>query len=122
MINQHELKTNKQQAGIQAMAFASQLLPAIIGVLSFMLLVRTVKQEILGHYMMYLAAVVLFEMVKSSGQQSAVVMRASGCTKAQERAITGSAYWLGGVVSISLSIVLSLLYFSNAFALQPGIQ
>jgi O-antigen/teichoic acid export membrane protein len=113
---------NKNQLAIQSLAFASQLLPAIIGVLSFMLLVRVTKPGVLGQYVVYMAAVVLFEMIKSGGLQSALVMRASTSDKEQQLRITGSAYWLGGIVSFSLSIILIALYFSGIFLKQPGIQ
>lgn len=113
---------NKEQIKIQVLAFASQLLPAIIGVLSFMLLVRTAKPIVLGEYVIYMAAVVLFEMIKSGGLQSALVMRASGTDKQQQLTINGSAYWLGSVISFSLSIILAIIYFSGYFEHQPGIQ
>ena len=100
---------NKEQIKIQVLAFASQLLPAIIGVLSFMLLVRTAKPIVLGEYVIYMAAVVLFEMIKSGGLQSALVMRASGTDKQQQLTINGSAYWLGSVISFSLSIILAII-------------
>ena len=113
---------NNKQANIQVLAFASQLVPAIIGVLSFMLLVRTAAPMVLGQYVIYMAAVVLFEMIKSGGLQTALVMRAAGSTKAQLLNITGSAYWLGAILSFSLSVILAILYFSGVFAHQPGIQ
>lgn len=107
---------------LQALALASQLFPAIVGVLSFMLLVRVTKPGVLGEYIIYLAAVVLFEMIKSGGLQSALVMRASNSDQEVQKRITGSAYWLGGVVSISLSIVLIILFFTGIFSKQPGVQ
>lgn len=113
---------NNKQANVQVLAFASQLVPAIIGVLSFMLLVRTASPMILGQYVIYMAAVVLFEMIKSGGLQTALVMRAAGSSKAQLLNITGSAYWLGAILSFSLSVILAILYFSGVFAHQPGIQ
>ena len=107
---------------VQALAFASQLFPAIVGVLSFILLVRVTEPTVLGQYVIYMAAVVLFEMIKSGGLQSALVMRVSTSDKELQRRITGSAYWLGGVVSLSLSITLIILFFSGVFSKQPGIQ
>ena len=115
------IKTNKQ-INIQLLAFASQLIPAIIGVVSFMILVRTAKPIVLGQYIIYIAAVGLFEMVKSCGLQSALVMRVSGSNQDQQLTITGSAYWLGAVMSFSLSAILCIFYFSGIFAQQPGIQ
>ncbi len=112
----------KHQGYLQAMAFASQLAPAIIGVGSFMLLVRVTEPELLGQYLMYMSAVVLFEMIKSGGLQSALVMRLSGRTAQQQLQTIGSAYWLGGSISLFLSIVLAIAYFSKIFAAQPGIQ
>ena len=103
------------------MAFASQLAPAIIGVGSFMLLVRFTEPELLGQYLMYMSAVVLFEMIKSGGLQSALVMRLSGSNQQKQLKIIGSAYWLGGSISLSLSIILGGLYFSGLFTSQPGI-
>ncbi|MEO5999557.1 MAG: oligosaccharide flippase family protein [Chitinophagaceae bacterium] len=113
---------HKNQLTLQILAFASQLFPAIVGVLSFMLLVRVTKPVVLGQYIIYLAAVVLFEMIKSGGLQSALVMRVSNSDIALQKRIRGSAYWLGGIVSLSLSIVLIILYFSGIFVKQPGIQ
>lgn len=107
---------------VQGLAFASQLFPAIVGVFSFMLLVRVTKPAVLGEYIIYMAAVVLFEMIKSGGLQSALVMRASTSDKAQQQRITGSAYWLGGIVSFSLSFILIVLFFSGLFSKQPGVQ
>ncbi len=104
------------------MAFASQLLPAVIGVGSFMLLVRGAGAEALGEYVMYMAAVILFEMVKSGGLQSAMVMRLSGAGKRQQHAIIGSAYWLGGIFSLGISLILASIYFSEFITLQPGIK
>lgn len=114
--------SNKKNALLQAQAFASQLLPAIIGVLSFMLLVRNTQQEVLGEYLIYMAAVVLFEMIKSGGLQSALVMRLAGAKKEEERTITGSAYWLGALLAGGISLVLAVLYFTNVFKSNPGIQ
>src|SRR5689334_18777809 len=116
------MKPGSKQMKVQALAFASQLFPAIVGVLSFMLLVRVTERAVLGEYVIYLAAVVLFEMIKSGGLQSALVMRVSRSDGELQRRITGSAYWLGGIVSVSLSVILILVYFSGVFASQPGIQ
>ncbi len=107
---------------LQVLAFASQLFPAIVGVLSFMLLVRATRPAVLGEYIIYLAAVVLFEMIKSGGLQSALVMRVANSDVELQKRITGSAYWLGGVVSFSLSFVLIILFFTGMFSRQPGIQ
>lgn len=114
--------SGKKTAILQAQAFASQLFPAIIGVLSFMLLVRNTTQEVLGQFVIYMAAVVLFEMIKSGGLQSALVMRLAGCDSEQEKKIIGSAYWLGGIISVSISTILFILFVSRVFASQPGIQ
>ena len=112
----------KKQIKIQSLAFGSQLLPAIIGVGSFMLLVRYAKQVVLGEYLIFLAAVVLFEMIKAGGLQSALVMRISGNDPDHQKQIIGSAYWLGGIFSLSLSIVLIILYFTHVFHKQPSIE
>ncbi|MES2517371.1 MAG: oligosaccharide flippase family protein [Bacteroidota bacterium] len=113
---------NKSQATIQGLAFASQLLPAIIGLGSFMLLVRATNPVILGEYIVYTTAVILFEMIKSGGLQSALVMRASTDDKDLQKTIIGSAYWLGGLISLSISVVLILLFFIGIFSKQPGVQ
>jgi O-antigen/teichoic acid export membrane protein len=115
------LKANNQ-AAIHSMALASQLLPAVIGILSFMALVRVTQPDVLGQYLIYTAAVMLFEMIKSGGLQSAMVMRVSTNDKEQQRKIIGSAYWLGGIASLTISVVLMILFFSGLFAKQPGIQ
>jgi O-antigen/teichoic acid export membrane protein len=112
----------KNQVFVQAIAFASQLFPAIVGVLSFMLLVRVTHPVILGQYLIYLAAVVLFEMIKSGGLQSALVMRVSHNDPELQKRIIGSAYYLGGIVSISLSVILFLVFISGIFSSQPGVQ
>lgn len=114
--------SKKHQINIQVLAFASQLIPAIVGVLSFMLLVRNTTPIVLGQFVIYMAAVVLFEMVKSGGLQSALVMRAAGSNKKQQLVINGSAYWLGAMVTFSLTLILAVLYFSKIFITQPGIQ
>lgn len=113
---------SKNQTSIQGLAFASQLLPAIIGLGSFMLLVRVTQPAILGEYIIYTTAVILFEMIKSGGLQSALVMRASTDDETLQKTIIGSAYWLGGLISLSISIILLLLFLSGIFAHQPGIQ
>lgn len=112
----------KDQIKIQSLAFASQLLPAIIGIGSFMLLVRTATPIVLGQYLIFTTAVVLCEMVKAGGLQSALVMRMSGTDPEKQKNIIGSAYWLGGIFSVSLSSVLIILYFSGIFHHQPGIE
>src|SRR6266496_3252559 len=104
------MSSNKQTAVLQVQAFASQLLPAVIGVLSFMLLVRNTQQEVLGQFVIYMAAVVLFEMIKSGGLQSALVMRLSGADAAQQKKIIGSAYWLGAIVAFGISAILFMLF------------
>ena len=114
------IKKNNRVA-VQSLAFASQLVPAIIGVLSFMLLVRTARQEVLGQYVTYMAAVVLCEMIKSGGLQSALVMRVSGSDPEKQLKITGSAYWLGAIFSSALSIILAAFFFSGIFSNNPGI-
>jgi len=112
----------KQLVATQALAFASQLLPAIVGVVSFMLLVRVTEPTALGQFIIYMAAVVMFEMVKSGGLQAALVMRVARSDKEQQQRITGSAYWLGGLVSLVVSIVLIVLFLSGIFKDQPGVQ
>ena len=97
---------SKNQTSIQGLAFASQLLPAIIGLGSFMLLVRVTQPAILGEYIIYTTAVILFEMIKSGGLQSALVMRASSDDPTLQKTIIGSAYWLGGLISLSISVIL----------------
>ncbi len=104
------------------LAFASQLVPAIIGVSSFMILVRVSKPDLLGQYIIFSSAVVLFEMIKSGGLQSALVMRLSGSKTKQQKHIIGSAYWLGIIISCLLSLLLGSAYFSNLFKTQPGIH
>lgn len=116
------MNKTKSQAAVQGLAFASQLLPAIIGLGSFMLLVRVTKPEILGEYIVYTTAVILFEMIKSGGLQSALVMRASTDDHNQQKNIIGSAYWLGGLISLSISLVLIILFFSGIFVQNAGIQ
>ena len=105
-----------------ALAFASQLLPAIVGVLSFMLLVRVAIPSVLGQYIIYMAAVILFEMVKSGGLQSALVMKVATDDAAMQKKIIGSAYWLGASFSLSVSFILVLLYFSGIFSSLPAIE
>lgn len=114
-------KSNNQLV-VHSFALASQLLPAVIGVLSFMALVRVAQPGVLGQYLIYTAAVMLFEMIKAGGLQSAMVMRVSTNDDKVQRKIIGSAYWLGGIASLSISLVLVLLFISGIFANQPGIQ
>ncbi len=116
------MKKNNKNIVAQGLAFASQMVPAIIGVLAFMLLVRTIESSILGQYVIYMAAVVLFEMIKSGGLQSALVMKLTHNDEQQQLKTIGGAYWLGGIVSLSLSIVLLIIYFSGLFKNQTGIQ
>jgi O-antigen/teichoic acid export membrane protein len=115
------MQKTKQLVFTQALAFAGQLLPAIVGVLSFMLLVRVASPEALGEFIIYMAAIVLFEMVKSGGLQSAIVMRVAAVNKDAQKNIIGSAYWLGGIFSVTISIVLAILYLSGVFNNQPGV-
>ena len=116
------MSSNKQKLVLQVQAFASQLLPAVIGVLSFMLLVRNTDAEVLGQFLIYMAAVVLFEMIKSGGLQSALVMRLSGSDTEAQKKIIGSAYWLGAVIAGGISIILFVLFISGVFKAQPGVQ
>ena len=113
---------NSNQLTIHSLAMASQLLPAVIGILSFMALVRVTQPDVLGEYLIYTAAVMLFEMIKSGGLQSAMVMRVTTNDKEQQQKIIGSAYWLGGVASAAISAVLLILFFSGIFSKQPGVQ
>src|SRR3954462_2866602 len=107
------MTSNKNIVVVQAQAFASQLIPAVVGVLSFMLLARNTKPDVRGEFLVYLAAVVLFEMIKSGGLQSALVMRISGNGKEQQVDIFGRAYWLGTIISFSISLILAVLFFSK---------
>lgn len=116
------MKTLNRTAMIQVQAFASQLIPAIVGVGAFMLLVRHAHPEVMGQFLMYMAAVVLFEMIKSGGLQSAMVMRMSGCSNEHQPVVIGSTYFLGGIISAGLSLVLFVLYLLDIFSGQPGIQ
>ena len=116
------MEKNKNQMMLHSLALASQLLPALIGILSFMAMVRVTQPGVMGQYLIYTAAVMLFEMIKAGGLQSALVMRVSTNDKEQQKKITGSAYWLATVASLSISLVLILLFFSGVFAKQPGIQ
>ncbi|MFC0185790.1 hypothetical protein ACFFJX_26490 [Pseudarcicella hirudinis] len=112
----------RNQITIQALAFASQLLPAIIGVGSFMLLVRATTPVVLGEYIVYLTAVVLFEMVKSGGLQSALVMRVSTDNKEHQLRIIGSAYWLGGLFAIAVSLILITLFLQGFLQNNPAFR
>lgn len=116
------MSNHKKLIANQALAFAAQLMPAIIGVLSFMLLVRVTSQEALGQFVIYMAAVVLFEMVKSGGLQSALVMRVASCTLEQQREVSGSAYWLSGLFSVSVSLILLILFLTGVFSTNPAIH
>ena len=113
---------SKKKLQVQALAFASQLIPAAVGVLSFMLLVRVTQPKVFGEYIIYMAAVTLFEMIKAGSLQSVLVMRASVDDEAQRQRIIGSAYWLGGMVSLAISVVLTILFFSGIFSGNPGVQ
>ena len=113
---------HNRQGAMQGLAFASQLAPAIIGVVSFMILVRVTNPDLLGQYLILSAAVVLFEMIKSGGLQSALVMRLSGSTPLHQKQTIGSAYWLGGIISGLLSLFLGIAFLSNLFKYQPGIH
>lgn len=114
-------KINKG-ALLQLQAFASQLVPAAVGFVSFMVLLRYAPAEAVGQFLMYMAAVVLFEMIKSGGMQSALVMRLSGAIRHQQQVVVGSAYFLGGILAVGISLVLGGLYFSGWFQGQPGLQ
>lgn len=76
----------------------------------------------LGQFLIYMAAVVLFEMIKSGGLQSALVMRLSGSDATQQKKIIGSAYWLGAIIAFGISAILFVLFISGVFKSQPGVQ
>ena len=114
---------DNNQSGIRhGLAFAGQLAPALIGVCSFMILVRVTQTDLLGQYIIFSSAVVLFEMIKSGGLQSALVMRLSGATAEQQKLIIGSAYLLGILISCFLSLLLGIVYYTNLFKAQPGVH
>lgn len=113
---------DKSQVIVQAQAFASQLIPAVIGVLSFTLLARSCTPDVLGQFVIYMAALIPFEMIKSGGLQSAIIMRVAGNKEQLQMKVIGSAYWLGGILSLVISLVLFLLYIFHVFANQPGIE
>ncbi len=95
----------------QLLALAGQILPAAIGMGSFMLLVRVLEQQVLGEYLIYMTTVVLFEMVKSGGLQSALIMRVSDNDSSRRKTVIGSAYWFGLIVVLVSGLLLMAGYF-----------
>lgn len=95
----------------QILALSGQVLPAALGMVSFMWLVRILDPKVLGEYLIYMTSVVLFEMVKSGGLQSALVMKVSDKDPVKRNRVIGSAYWLGGIVVSLSGIILLVTYF-----------
>lgn len=104
----------------QFLALAGQVLPAAVGMISFMLLVRVLDQQVLGEYLIYMTTVVLFEMVKSGGLQSALIMRVSENDAEKRDIVVGSAYWFGALVVISSAVLLLAGYFLSVFRQGSG--
>ena len=104
----------------QILALSGQVLPAALGMVSFMWLVRILDPKILGEYLIYMTSVVLFEMVKSGGLQSALVMKVSEKDSEKRNRVIGSAYWLGSIVVLISGIALVVTYFLPFGSADPG--
>lgn len=116
------MSNNHNRLKTQLLSFLSYIFPAAIGILSFMLLVRAARPEVLGQFIIYTTAVIMFEMIKAGGLQSAVVMRMSGADEDVQKTVIGSAFFISGLFSISLSIILFLLYILGIFKNNPGFE
>ena len=106
----------------QILAFSGQVLPAAIGMGSFMLLVRILEPAVFGEYIIYITAVVLFEMVKSGGLQSAIIMRISKNSAEEKIKVLGSAYWIGTLVVLISSLLLLTLFYLPIYREGSGFR
>jgi O-antigen/teichoic acid export membrane protein len=96
-------------------SLAGNLLPALLGLVSFMLLARGLSKSDFGSWALYLSTFTLLEMIKSGGVQTALVMQISGKTEQEKNTTIGAAWKLISLLSLAAALLLlSISFFTNA--------
>lgn len=92
-------------------SLAGNLLPALLGLLSFMLLARGLSKSDFGSWALYLSSFTLLEMIKSGGVQTALVMRISGKEESEKNKTIGAAWKLITLISLTSGALLFIVSF-----------
>ncbi len=95
-------------------SLAGNLVPALMGLISFMLLARGFSKSNFGSWALYLSSFTLLEMIKSGGVQTALVMQISGKTEKEKIKTIGAAWKLISLISLAAAVaLLSVAFFKQ---------
>jgi O-antigen/teichoic acid export membrane protein len=93
------------------LSLSSNLGIAIFGFLSFFVLVRTLSLDVMGEWVLYLAAGNVLEMLRFGLTRTAIIRYLSGAKGIERKKLIGTNWALGLFATIILAALIWILYF-----------
>ena len=92
------------------LSLASNLSVAVFGFLSFLLLVRTLKAELFGEWVLYITAGNFIEMLRFGITRTAIIRFLSGAENSERHRLIGSNWVISFVVTLMIAVILWIIY------------
>ncbi|HAG17392.1 MAG TPA: hypothetical protein DCG69_12875 [Bacteroidales bacterium] len=93
-------------------SLAGNMITAVFGLFTFVVLTRSYNQEVFGEWVLFLTGATFIEMFRFGITRTALVRFLSGANEAEQKKLIGSNWYIGLVVSIMLAAILYIcLYF-----------
>ena len=93
----------------------TQISASSLGVLSFMILARTLSKTDFGQWALYLTILTFMDMIKSGIVQSALIKYSSGASLNQRNELIGSSWVLNLLTVLGITIINYAIYFFIGF-------
>jgi O-antigen/teichoic acid export membrane protein len=93
----------------------TQVSASALGVLSFMILARTLSKIDFGQWALYLTILTFVDMVKSGIVQSALIKYSSGASASEKNELVGSSWLLNLFTVLGITLINLALYFFAGF-------
>ncbi len=90
-------------------SLAGNMLTAVFGVLTFMVLTRSFNKELFGEWILYLTGATFVEMFRFGITRTALIRFLSGAKKAEQKKLIGSNWLIGLIASVIIAIILWLI-------------
>ncbi len=110
-----KLRTKEIIKGKNFLSLSGNMVGALIGFLSFIVLTRSIDKTSLGMWLIFMAGGSFAEMLRYGPLKTAVIRKLSGANSRERMKVLGSNYFLSIVISVGTSLLLwaILLLFYN---------
>jgi len=93
------------------LSLATNLVTAILGLVSFMLLTRGLEIKIFGDWVLFITLATFFDLLRFGLTSTALIRFASTDDVQVREAYLGSSYKIGLIAAVALAVILWLMYF-----------